>query len=132
VATVDYEVKPRDASSLSNIRSRGPMRSTAIFVAAAMAEIAGCFAFWAVTRHQASQLWLAPGIVCLLLFAWLLTLVDVDHAGRAFAIYGGIYIAASHFWLWAVEGRIPDRWDIGGAVICLAGALVILYGPRQG
>jgi small multidrug resistance family-3 protein len=108
------------------------MKSTALFVAAAIAEIAGCFAFWSVMRLQASQLWLAPGTVCLILFAWLLTLVDVDHAGRAFAIYGGIYIAASLCWLWAVESRMPDRWDIGGALICVAGAFVMLYGPRQG
>lgn len=108
------------------------MKSTAIFIGAALAEIAGCFAFWTVLRHQASQLWLVPGIVCLLLFAWLLTLVDVDHAGRAYAIYGGIYIAASLAWLWGVEGRTPDGWDIGGATICIAGALLILYAPRQG
>ncbi len=108
------------------------MNSTAIFIAAALAEIAGCFTFWSVLRHKTSFLWLAPGVASLILFAWLLTLVDVEHAGRAYAIYGGIYIAASLGWLWAVEGRIPDRWDIGGALICVAGALVILYGPRQG
>lgn len=108
------------------------MKSTAIFFAAAIAEIAGCFAFWSVVRLKAPLIWLAPGVASLILFAWLLTLVDVEHAGRAYAVYGGIYIAASLGWLWAVEGRFPDRWDIGGAAICLAGALVILYGPRQG
>ena len=108
------------------------LKTTAIFVAAALAEVAGCFSFWIVLRNQASQAWLVPGIVCLIAFAWLLTLVDVEHAGRAYAIYGGIYIAASLGWLWAVEGRMPDRWDIAGALICVAGALVILYGRRHG
>jgi small multidrug resistance family-3 protein len=61
----------------------------------------------------------------------LLTKVDVDFAGRAYAVYGGIYIAASLVWLWTVEGRTPDRWDITGALICVAGALVILYMPRS-
>ena len=106
------------------------MRTIAIYVAAAIAEIAGCFAIWAAARHQASSLWLGPGIACLVLFGWLLTRVDVDFAGRAYAIYGGIYIAASLVWLWLVEGKVPDRWDVTGALICIAGAMVILYMPR--
>jgi small multidrug resistance family-3 protein len=44
---------------------------------------------------------------------------------------GGIYIAGSLAWLWSVEGRVPDRWDIIGAGIAIAGALVILYMPRS-
>jgi small multidrug resistance family-3 protein len=106
------------------------MTTLALYVAAAAAEIAGCFALWAIVRLGASSLWLIPGVASLILFAWLLTQVDVDLAGRAYAIYGGIYIAASLFWLWAVESRMPDRWDLTGAAICVAGALVILYGPR--
>jgi small multidrug resistance family-3 protein len=56
--------------------------------------------------------------------------VEADHAGRAFAAYGGVYIAASLVWLWLVEGTRPDRWDLIGAAICLIGAAVILLGPR--
>ncbi len=63
-------------------------------------------------------------------FAWLLTLVQSDAAGRAYAAYGGVYIAASLLWLWGVEGVRPDRWDVLGAAICVAGAAVILMGPR--
>ncbi len=66
----------------------------------------------------------------LMLFAWLLTLVDSDYAGRAYAAYGGVYILASLSWLWVVEQRMPDRWDVAGATICLVGAGVILFGPR--
>lgn len=107
------------------------MTTLAIYAAAAIAEIAGCFALWAVVRLGASPLWLAPGVASLILFGWLLTQVDVDFAGRAYAIYGGIYIAASLVWLWSVEGRMPDRWDMIGAAICIAGAMVILYMPRS-
>jgi len=107
------------------------MTTFAIYVAAAVAEIAGCFALWVVTRANASPLWLFPGIASLVLFGWLLTRVDVEFAGRAYAVYGGIYIATSLVWLWLVEGRAPDRWDVLGAAICVAGALVILYAPRS-
>jgi len=61
----------------------------------------------------------------------LLTLVDADHAGRAYAAYGGVYIAASLGWLWTVEGTRPDRWDVTGAAVCLMGAAIILFGPRS-
>ncbi len=101
-----------------------------VFVAAAATEIAGCFAFWAWLKLDRSPLWLVPGIASLVAFAWLLTFVPSDFAGRAFAAYGGVYIAASLVWLWAVEGARPDRWDALGAAICLAGAAVILFGPR--
>jgi small multidrug resistance family-3 protein len=101
-----------------------------IYLAAALAEIAGCFAFWAWLRMDKSPLWLAPGLVSLALFAWLLTLVDSDHAGRAYAAYGGIYILSSVLWLWLIEGAKPDRWDMIGAAVCVGGAAIIFFAPR--
>ena len=101
-----------------------------IYICAALAEIAGCFAFWAWLRMGKSPLWLAPGVTSLILVAWLLTRVDSDAAGRAYAAYGGIYICASLAWLWTVEGVRPVRWDVGGAALCLIGTCIILLGPR--
>lgn len=101
-----------------------------VYVTAALAEIAGCFAFWVWLRLERSWLWVLPGTASLVLFAVLLTRVPADAAGRAFAAYGGIYICASLGWLWIVEGVRPDRWDLIGALLCLAGASVILLGPR--
>ena len=100
------------------------------YAGAAVAEIAGCFSFWAWLRLDKSIWWLVPGSVSLALFAYLLTLVDSDAAGRAYAAYGGVYIVASILWLWAVEGVRPDRWDVTGAMVCLLGAAIILLGPR--
>ena len=105
-------------------------RTALIYMAAAVAEIAGSFSFWLWMREGQSSWWLVPGMVSLALFAWLLTLVDSTAAGRAYAAYGGIYILASLAWLWSVEGVRPDRWDLIGAAVCLAGASLILYGPR--
>ena len=106
------------------------MRSLAYYFAAAVAEIGGCFAFWAWLRLGRSALWALPGTLALLVFALLLTRIDTLFAGRAYAAYGGVYIAASLVWLWAVEGARPDRWDVVGALVCLGGAAIILFGPR--
>ncbi|WP_447727452.1 YnfA family protein [Sphingomonas koreensis] len=100
------------------------------YVLAALAEIAGCFAFWAWLRLGKSALWTIPGIAALILFAWLLTLVETGHAGRAYAAYGGVYITAAILWLWTVEGARPDRWDLIGGAVALAGTAIILCGPR--
>jgi small multidrug resistance family-3 protein len=101
-----------------------------IYIVAALAEIAGCFSVWAWWRLEKSPLWLAPGLASLALFAFLLALVDISAAGRAYAAYGGIYIAASLGWLWLVEGVRPDRWDVAGSALCIVGASVILLAPR--
>lgn len=101
-----------------------------VYPLAALAEIAGCFALWAWWRLGHTALWLVPGAAALLLFAWLLALVPASHAGRAFAAYGGVYIAASILWGWLAEGVRPDRWDIAGGAVCLLGALLVLAGPR--
>jgi small multidrug resistance family-3 protein len=106
------------------------MPTLAAYLAAAFFEILGCFAFWSWLRLDRSIWWLLPGIACLAAFAWLLTLVESAAAGRAFAAYGGVYVAASLVWLWAVEGFRPDRWDLTGGLICLVGAAVIIAAPR--
>lgn len=106
------------------------MRSLLWYVIAALGEIGGCFAFWAWLRMGKSPLWTIPGVVSLTLFALALTRIDAPHAGRTYAAYGGLYIVSSLLWLWLVESTRPDRWDLLGAVACLTGAALILFGPR--
>jgi small multidrug resistance family-3 protein len=101
-----------------------------LFAAAALAEIGGCFAVWHVLRGGGPWWWLVPGAALLGLFAWLLTLSEAAFAGRAFAAYGGVYIAASLAWMWGVEGARPDRFDLAGAALCLTGAALIAAAPR--
>jgi small multidrug resistance family-3 protein len=102
------------------------------FAAAAVAEIAGCFAFWAWLRGGQPIWWLVPGVAALVLFAWLLTLAPSDFAGRAYAAYGGVYIAASLIWLWLAEGQRPDAWDFAGGALALVAAGIIVLAPRGG
>jgi small multidrug resistance family-3 protein len=106
------------------------LKSILWYLLAALGEIAGCFAFWAWLRMQKSALWVLPGVASLVVFALALTRIDTNAAGRAYAAYGGIYILSAVVWLWLVEGVRPDRWDVLGASVCLAGASIILYGPR--
>ena len=107
------------------------MTSFAFYAIAAVAEFIGCFTFWAWLRLDKSVYWILPGIVSLIVFAVLLTRINSMFAGRTFAAYGGVYIVASLLWLWIIEGQRLDKWDILGAIICIAGAVLILFGHRQ-
>lgn len=101
------------------------------YVLAALAEIAGCFAFWSWLRLGQSFWWIVPGIGLLVLFAILLSQVDSAFAGRAYAAYGGVYIAASLLWLMVVEHTLPDRWDLLGGAVVILGTLIIIFGPHS-
>ena len=106
------------------------MGSLVLYLAAALAEIAGCFAFWSWLRLDRPVWWLVPGLAALALFAGLLAFSPAAQAGRAYAAYGGVYILAALGWLWLVEGVRPDRWDLVGGAVSLAGAAIILLAPR--
>ena len=107
------------------------MQTVIAYIGAAIAEIAGCFAFWTWLRLGKPIWWVLPGLISLGLFAFLLTLIDSPAAGRTYAAYGGIYIACSLAWLWLVEDMQPDRWDFIGACVCILGAAIIIAGPRS-
>ncbi len=102
------------------------MSNLLVFVVAAFFEIAGCFAFWMWLRRATSIAVAAVGVVSLVGFAVALSRVDSAFAGRAYAAYGGIYIAASLVWLWVFEGQRPTSADLVGAGLAIVGALVII------
>jgi len=99
-----------------------------IYLAAAFFELSGSYALWHVLRLGGSWIWLVVGTASLVTFAYLLTRIGLDASGRAYAAYGGIYIFASLVWLWQVDGRSPDLFDVLGVGLSVAGALVILLG----
>jgi small multidrug resistance family-3 protein len=108
------------------------INNIAAFVIAALLEIAGCFAFWVWIRRGQSAVIALLGIISLCGFAFALTRVDSAFAGRAYAAYGGIYIAASLGWLWLVERQRPTSTDLLGVALALVGALVIIgFAPKQ-
>lgn len=100
------------------------------FALAALLELLGCYAIWLWLREGRSALWIAPAAAALLGFAWALTRAPSLVAGRTFAAYAGVYLAGALLWMALVDRIRPDRWDILGAALTLAGAAVILYAPR--
>jgi small multidrug resistance family-3 protein len=105
--------------------------TTALFILTACAEIFGCYAVYRWRNTASTMWWLLPGAVSLGLFAWLLTLHPSSSAGRIYAAYGGVYITTAMGWQWCVEQQPPDQWDVLGAVCCLLGMALIMFGPRQ-
>jgi small multidrug resistance family-3 protein len=101
------------------------------YIVTAVAEIGGCYAFWAWLRLGKSVYWVIPGTISLVMFSILLTRIEGLFAGRVYAAYGGVYIVACLLWLWFVEGQQPDKSDTIGSIICIVGVLVILFGQRQ-
>lgn len=101
-----------------------------LFALTALAEIVGCWLVWLWARHQASAWWLLPAALALAAFAWLLTLHPAA-SGRIYAAYGGVYVTLAMGWLWAVDGIRPDRYDLAGSALILAGVTVLLLAHWQ-
>lgn len=108
------------------------LRSIGLFVVAAVAEIGGAWLVWQGVRDQRGLVWVGAGFVALGLYGLVATFQPDPHFGRILAAYGGVFVAGSLLWGVAVDGFRPDRFDLAGAAICLAGVAVIMYAPRGG
>ena len=51
--------------------------------------------------------------------------------GRVYAAYGGVFIMMAILWGWKVDDISPDKYDIIGGIIALAGMGIIMYAPRN-
>jgi small multidrug resistance family-3 protein len=107
------------------------LRSAALFVLAAVAEIGGAWLVWQGWREQRGLWWIAGGVIALGAYGFVATFQSDPNFGRILAAYGGVFVAGSLAWGMLVDGFRPDRWDLIGAVICLAGVAVIMYAPRS-
>ncbi|MEE4461351.1 MAG: hypothetical protein A2002_13510 [Pseudomonadales bacterium GWC1_66_9] len=105
------------------------LKTLALFVLTALAEILGCYLPWLWLREGRSAWLLLPGAVALALFAWLLSLHPTA-AGRVYAAYGGVYVGVALLWLWLVDGVRPTLWDLLGGSVALAGMAIIMLAPR--
>ncbi|MBF8187192.1 YnfA family protein [Nonomuraea sp. K274] len=106
------------------------LRSLLLFALAALAEIGGAWLVWQGVREQRGAVWIGAGVIALGLYGFVATFQPDPNFGRILAAYGGVFVAGSLAWGMIVDGFRPDRWDIIGALICVAGVLVIMYTPR--
>lgn len=105
-------------------------RSIILFVLAAIAEIGGAWLVWQGWRENRGVIWIAAGVLALGAYGFIATFQPDANFGRILAAYGGVFVAGSLAWGMIVDGFRPDRWDAIGAIICLVGVAVIMYGPR--
>lgn len=106
------------------------LRSLLLFLLAAVAEIGGAWLVWQGLREHRGWLWVGAGFIALGLYGIVATFQPDAHFGRILAAYGGIFVVGSIAWGMAMDGYRPDRWDVAGAALCLAGMGVIMYAPR--
>lgn len=104
-------------------------RSLALFVVAGLCEIGGGYLMWQWWRNGASGIVGLVGAVALVVYGIVPT-YQPAHFGRVYAAYGGVFVVLSVLWGWGVDGVRPDRLDLAGAALCLAGIAVMMYGPR--
>ncbi|MFJ7152120.1 YnfA family protein [Streptomyces sp. NPDC100445] len=108
------------------------LRSAALFAAAALLEIGGAWLVWQGLREHRGWLWITGGVLALGAYGFTAAFQPDAHFGRVLAAYGGIFVAGSLLWGVVADGYRPDRWDVAGALICLAGTAVIMWAPRNG
>jgi small multidrug resistance family-3 protein len=106
------------------------LRSIGLFLLAALAEIGGAWLVWQGVREHRGLLFAGAGVVALGAYGFVATLQPDPHFGRILAAYGGIFVAGSLVWGMIVDRFRPDRFDLIGATLCLAGVVVIMYAPR--
>ena len=106
-------------------------RSIVLFVVAAVFEIGGAWLVWQGVREHKGWMWIGGGLIALGLYGFVATLQPDAHFGRILAAYGGIFVAGSIAWGVIADGYRPDRFDVLGALVCLAGMAVIMYAPRN-
>jgi small multidrug resistance family-3 protein len=107
------------------------VRSVALFALAALAEIGGVWLVWQGVREHRGWIWVGVGVLVLGAYGFVATLQPDTHFGRILAAYGGVFVAGSLAWGMVMDGFRPDRYDVTGALVCLAGVAVIMYAPRS-
>lgn len=105
------------------------IQSMFLFILAGLCELGGGYLVWLALR-EGKSIWLAVvGVVILGLYGAVPTLQPTNF-GRAYAAYGGVFVALSILWGWLVDRISPDRFDLLGGCIVLLGVSVMMYAPR--
>ncbi|MGH3087862.1 MAG: YnfA family protein [Rubrobacteraceae bacterium] len=102
----------------------------ALFVVAGLCEIGGGYLVWGWLRDNKTVLWAFVGFIILALYGVVAALQPIPEFGRVYAAYGGIFIVLAIAWSVLIDGFIPDRYDILGALLALTGAAIMVFAPR--
>lgn len=105
-------------------------RTVVLFALAAVAEIGGAWLIWQAVREDKAWWWAGLGIVALGAYGFIAALQADANFGRVLAAYGGVFIAGSLIWGMIFDKFSPDRWDVIGALVALAGVSIIMFAPR--
>lgn len=105
-------------------------KSILLFLVAAVLEIGGAWLVWQGVRAHRGWVWIGAGLLALGAYGFVAAFQPDAHFGRVLAAYGGVFIAGSLLWGVVADGFRPDRWDVGGALVCLVGVGLIMYAPR--
>ena len=100
-----------------------------LFLVAGLCEIGGGWLVWQWLREGRGLKWGLVGVLVLILYGIIPTFQPA-HFGRVYAMYGGFFIVLSLLWGWIFDGNIPDRFDVIGAAVSVAGVCIIMYWPR--
>ncbi|MSQ33660.1 MAG: YnfA family protein [Dehalococcoidia bacterium] len=105
------------------------LQSIGLFVLAGLLEIGGGYLVWQWLREHRSGFLALLGAGALFLYGVVPTLQPA-HFGRVYAAYGGVFVALSLLWGWLLDGQRPDRFDLLGGSVAIAGVAIIMWGPR--
>ena len=105
-------------------------RSLFYFVLAGLCEIGGGYLVWLWLREGKSPWYALPGAIVLMLYGVIPSMQPANF-GRVYAAYGGIFIVMAIIWGWLVDKIVPDKFDLIGGLVTLAGVFIIMYWPRS-
>jgi small multidrug resistance family-3 protein len=105
-------------------------KSVIIFILAGICEIAGGYCYWIWLREGKSPWFALLGTFILTLYGYIATFQPSSFA-RVYATYGGFFIIMTLLWGYFLDNFRPDRWDIVGSIVIIAGVLIIYYMPRH-
>lgn len=106
------------------------IKSVLFYVLAGLCEIGGGYLVW-LWLKEGKPLWYGiAGAIILAVYGYVMTF-QPSTFGKAYAVYGGIFIVMAIVWAWKVDHFKPDKYDVIGAVIVLAGVSLILFMPRK-
>jgi small multidrug resistance family-3 protein len=106
------------------------MRASLLFFLAGLLEIGGGYLVWLWLRRGFHAGFGVVGFLALALYGVVPVFQPSENPfGRVYAAYGAVFIVLSLFWGWGVDRRRPDLRDCIGALLCLAGAAVMMW-PR--